>query len=179
MWDASLDTSRTVGSFTKNAAILFPISTIAVAELSDLIAEVKDRKVLAMAALNKSAPLLEHLAYALVIAFNYHESYATCHEHDLFASVDIGENQTNEDPLNLRFAVMDVDCGINNGMLTMSVIYSAAMHDENEASDLPHNLSDCFKSVSKHCKLVTSNCYPRAYSRNCFKAASSPMKENT
>ena len=156
--DESLDVSRTVGWFTAITSILFPIPTSAIAELNELIAEVKDRRGLAMARMDKSEQLPQHLAHIPVVTFNYHGSYSTRHEDDLFVVVDIGQGHADEDPQDQRFAAIDIGCGINNGILTMSIIYSFTMYDENEAIDLLHQWSNSLKEVLEHCKSDTAKC---------------------
>lgn len=111
-----------------------------------------------MARMDKSKPFPEHLARIPVVTFNYHGSYSIGHEDDLFDVMNIGQDRVDEDPLDQRFAAMNIGCGVNNGILTMSLIYSFAMHDDKEASDLLHQWSSSLKEVLKHCKGDSVRC---------------------
>ncbi|KAM5357644.1 hypothetical protein ACJZ2D_016057 [Fusarium nematophilum] len=57
-------------------------------------------------------------------------------DNDLFDSVDLGDAAVDEDPLNVRFALLDVGCSISNGRLGVNTIYSASVYKEEEAREL-------------------------------------------
>ncbi|KAL9035007.1 MAG: hypothetical protein Q9180_005092 [Flavoplaca navasiana] len=156
--DESLDVSRMVGCFTAIQNIVFSTLCSAAATFNELIAEVKDRTSIAMARMDKSAPIAGHLTHTHIIMFNYHGPYSIDHEEDRFVAVDIGQDSADEDPPDTRFAAMDIGCAINNGIPTMGIIYSHAIHDECEASDLLHHWSECFKAVLEHCQSDTATC---------------------
>ena len=156
--DDFLDTSRTVGWFTSMTDILFSIPTSTEMQLDELIAEVKDCRSSAMRKVDLSRQFASHHSKVPVITFNYNGSYSTNPEGDDFSIIDIGESRADEDPSNLRFATIDIGCGIVNGVLTMNVIYSTSIHEQSEASELLQLWSDSLKDFLNYCKRGTTKC---------------------
>lgn len=156
--DKFLDVSRTVGWFTSMINVLFSIPTATETQLDELIAEVKDCRSFAMGSLDLSKPFANRHGEVPVITFNYHGSYSTTSESDVFDLVDIGEVGADEDPLNLRFAAIDIGCGINNGVLALSIIYSTSIYEKSEADRLLQLWSDSLKEVLDYCKRDMNEC---------------------
>jgi hypothetical protein len=104
--------------------------------LNELIAEVQDSRHLAMRRTSLWELFAKYGCHTPIVTFNYHGAYSTSLENDVFDLVDISGSHADEDPLNKRFAALDVSCGINNGVLTLSVIYSACLHEEGEVDVL-------------------------------------------
>ncbi|TAQ85239.1 hypothetical protein B7494_g6435 [Chlorociboria aeruginascens] len=156
--DEFLDVSRTVGWFTSMINVLFSIPTATETQLDELIAEVKDCRSFAMGSLDLSKPFADRHSEVPVITFNYHGSYSTTSESDVFDLVDIGEVGADEDPLNLRFAAIDIGCGINNGVLALSIIYSTSIDEKSEADILLQLWSNSLKEVLDYCKRDMNEC---------------------
>ncbi|KAJ4309001.1 hypothetical protein N0V84_011754, partial [Fusarium piperis] len=138
----SLDVSRTVGWFTSMAHVRFSLLTNYQTRMDELVREVNDRRLLALESTDLAGQLPAWDGLAPVVTFNYYGSYADSDNH-LFDLVDVGDAAVDEDPLNVRFALLDVGCSISNGRLGMNMIYSASVYKVEEVQKLLRLWCNC------------------------------------
>ncbi|KAG9230477.1 hypothetical protein BJ875DRAFT_546147 [Amylocarpus encephaloides] len=154
--DETLDLSRTVGWFTSMTYVIFSVNSHAEEQLGELITEVKDKRTSVMAGVDLTDQFSKREDEVPVVTFNYHGSYSTNNERDCFDIIDIGEARADEDPENLRFAAIDAGCGINNGVLTLNLIYSTSIHKKIEAEELLTLWKKSLETTLDYCKVDTN-----------------------
>jgi non-ribosomal peptide synthetase component F/aryl carrier-like protein len=144
--DESIDLSRTVGWFTYMMSASYYIHD----DFDRLIAEVKEQRSMAVRNVDLSMPFTGFGHHAPVVTFNYSGAYSSHNDDGVFTLVDIGENRADEDPCNRRPAILDVGCGISDGILATNIIYSTTLHNEEEMRDVLHDWMDCLRMLLHH-----------------------------
>ncbi|KPM37546.1 Linear gramicidin synthase subunit B [Neonectria ditissima] len=147
----SLDVSRTIGWFTSMAHVRFSLLTKCQTRMDELVREVNDRRLFALETTDLAGQLPAWNSHVPVVTFNYYGSYADS-DNELFDLVDVGSAAVDEDPSNVRFALLDVGCSVSNGRLGMNMMYSASIYKEEEVQKLLHLWCNCLADTLQDLK---------------------------
>lgn len=148
--DGALDVSRTVGWFTSMTKMMLLLPQPSPRLLHELIAGVQKNRRLATNEISLWTPFMKDGPRTPVITFNYRGAYSNNLENDVFNPIDISGSQADEDPLNERFAALDIGCGIEDGVLMLDAIYSNCLHEEGEVDELVVMWSKTLQEIFSH-----------------------------
>ncbi|RAH86810.1 acetyl-CoA synthetase-like protein [Aspergillus japonicus CBS 114.51] len=87
-----------------------------------------------------------------VLMFNYAGAYHTGNTGGLFHAVNLPSVETSmDDPRNIRPSVLDFNCAAKDGVMDLSILYSQALHGEEDVQALLMSWREAMEEIIEEC----------------------------